>query len=223
MRRVLAVLVALLTAVWPLLLPPPTVANPCANNADHNTGIASAGHSVDQSGAQSIFNPASVFADQAGNAGNGATGFGGFGGGGFGGGGFGTGGFGGTGFGGSGGSNGARTVGSASSTAGSLTKIATVAPAIATAAFRASGDPCAQSIVNSNGVVAVNGVNNIQSSVLQASSALIGNAANTALRRGIEVGPVSGTPGGGVNVNPNLNFNANTNGNTTSVNIGIVR
>jgi hypothetical protein len=351
-RRVLAVLVALLTAVWPLLLPPPTLGAPCANNADHNTGTASAGHSVDQSGAQSIFNPASVFADQSGNAGNGAPGAGGSGlggaglggpggpggtggspsgggatsfnnadaaaaagpaiaaaanvgvgggtqgpntrnaqtnpsndgmmnsdqtlrggqspdahgqngpvggasaggdpnatatrtaaaaaapgatdgrstggdaastggAGGIGGAGSGATGFGGTGSGGSGGSNAARTVGSAGSRAGSLTKIASVAPAVAVAGFRASGDPCAQSVVDGTGVVAVNGVNNIQHSVLQAAGALIGNAANTAWNQPKLLLTPAVTPG--VSVNPNLNFNANTNGNTTSVNIGISR
>jgi len=62
--------------------------------------------------------------------------------------------------------------------------------------------------------------------VLQASSALIGNAANTAWNQpNLNLGtfPLVTGGGGGLNINPNLNFNANTNGNTTSVNVGIAR
>ncbi|MGH7396983.1 MAG: hypothetical protein ACRELW_05550 [Candidatus Rokuibacteriota bacterium] len=356
MRRVMAVVVALLTAGWPFLLPPPALANPCANNAHNNTGVAQAGHTVDQSGAQTNFQANLAPVDQSGHAGAGGSGFGGtgfggtgfggpggpggaggspsgggvfnvnagaadaaagpaiaaaanvgvgggtqgpsnrqastsaaqtnpllsaatasgspsasgqngpvggatafgnpdaggangaaaaaaapgantsqpiggsatsFGGpGGFGGTGFGGTGFGGSGFGGSGGSNAARTAGPSSVSAGSLSKTAHVAPAIASVAFNAIGDPCAQNIINSNGIVAVNGVNTIKNSVLQASSALIGNAANTAWNQpklNLGTFPLLTGGGGGLNINPNLNFNANTNGNTTSVNVGISR
>jgi len=140
--------------------------------------------------------------------------------------GFGGTGFGGSGVGGFGGSTAARTAGPSSLSAGSLSKTANVAPAIASVSFNAIGDPCAQNIINSNGVVAVNGVNTLKNNVLQASSALIGNAANTAWNQPkLNLGtlPLVTGGGGGLNINPNLNFNANTNGNTTSVNVGITR
>lgn len=356
MRRVLAVFVALLTAGWPFLLPPPGLAAPCANNAHNNTAAALAGHTVDQAGAQSNFQSNFAPVDQSGSAGAGGSGFGGtgFGGSGFGGPGgpggaggsptgggvfnlnkgaadaaagpaiaaaanvgvgggslgpsnrqasnsaglsnallsaanasgspsasgqngpvggatasgnpdaggangaaaaaaapgagtsqpiggsassfggfggtggtgFGGSGFGASGFGGPGGSTAARTAGPSSLSAGSLSKTAHVAPAVASVTFNAIGDPCAQNIINSNGIVAVNGVNTIKNSVLQASSALIGNAANTAWNQPkLDLGtlPLVTGGGGGLNINPNLNFNANTNGNTTSVNVGISR
>lgn len=361
MRRLMAGFLALLIAAWPLLLPPPGLANPCANNAHNNTGVAQAGHTVDQSGAQSNFQSNFAPVDQSGSAGAGgaafggsgfggtglggpggpggpggsptgggvfnlnkgaadaaagpaiaaaanvgigggtqgssnrnasnsagldnqailgtaigastaagspnasgqngpvggatafgnpnaggangaaaaaaapgantsqpiggsATSFGGFGG--TGGTGFGGTGFGGSGFGGFGGSTATRAAGPSSVSAGSLSKTANVSPAIASVSFNAIGDPCAQNIINSNGVVAVNGVNTLKNNVLQASSALIGNAANTAWNQPkLNLGtlPLVTGGGGGLNINPNLNFNANTNGNTTSVNVGISR
>jgi hypothetical protein len=54
MRRVLAVLISVLVAGWPLLLPQPTSANPCGVTTAENGSIyAKAGHYINQSGDQS--------------------------------------------------------------------------------------------------------------------------------------------------------------------------
>jgi hypothetical protein len=54
MRRVLAVLVSVLVAGWPLLLPQPTSANPCGVTTAENGSIyAKAGHYINQYGDQS--------------------------------------------------------------------------------------------------------------------------------------------------------------------------
>jgi hypothetical protein len=53
MRRVLAVLISVLTAVWPLLLPQPVSANPCGVTGAEGLILAQiAGHYVNQSGSQ---------------------------------------------------------------------------------------------------------------------------------------------------------------------------
>lgn len=69
MRRVLAVLISVLTAVWPLLLPQPVSANPCSVNtmAEGASVYAKAGHYINQAG--------DLIADNSGYAGGGqATG-----------------------------------------------------------------------------------------------------------------------------------------------------
>jgi hypothetical protein len=76
------------------------------------------------------------------------------------------------------------------------------------------GDPCHQTIRDSVGVMAVNGVNDIKSSVMQNVNANLGNAANTSVNLG-ELGLNRGwghekpTPGTNININPNTNQNTN--------------
>ncbi|HEU5303960.1 MAG TPA: hypothetical protein VFU40_04890, partial [Gemmatimonadales bacterium] len=66
MRRVLAVLISVLTAVWPLLLPQPVSANPCGVTTAEYVSVKASGSKVDQSGG--------FYLDQSGDAGYGGSG-----------------------------------------------------------------------------------------------------------------------------------------------------
>ncbi len=93
-------------------------------------------------------------------------------------------------------------------------------PVTQTITVSATGDPCAQTITNATGVLAINGVNDIKNSMIQQATALSGNAANTSVNLGAVPNLLSGYSAHGGGAGSNVNVNPNTNQNTNIIVIG---